>query len=82
MTNMFRKDSLRFDGANYDSWKENIKSHLLCMDLGYCLLKKAKKVIIQESKVEECSEGERDLFMCNMRSREVLLLSLLENEYN
>ena len=29
-----------------------------------------------------CSEEERDLFMCDMREREALLMDLLENEYS
>ena len=53
MVNMFRKDNLRFDGANYDSWKEKMKTHLLCMGLGYWLLTKSKKEIVEESKQEE-----------------------------
>ena len=82
MTIMFKKDSPRFDRANYDSWKEKMKTHLLCMGPGYWLLTKAMKAIVEESKLEECSECERDLFMCNMRAREAILTSLLENEYN
>ena len=79
---MFRKDSPRFYGANYDSWKEKMKIHMLYMFLGYSLLMKAKKTIIEESKLEEYSEGEREMFMCNMRAKEVVLLALLENEYS
>ena len=78
--NMFRKDSPRFNGSNYDSWKEKMKTHLLCMGLDYWLLMKAKKEIVEESKLKECSEGERGLFMCNMRAREALLLALPYNE--
>ena len=59
-----------------------MKTHLLCMGLGYWLLTKAKKAIFEESKLEECSKGERDLFMCNMRARESLLSALPKNEYN
>ena len=80
--NIFKKDSPRFDGANYDSWKEKMKTRLLCMGLGYWILTKAKTIIVEESKLEECIEGERDMFMCNMRAREALLISLLENEYS
>ena len=43
---------------------------------------KANKEIVEESKLEECSEGERDMFMCNMRAREALLSNILENKYN
>ena len=80
MENMFRKDSLGFDGANYDSWKEKMKSHVSCMGLGYWLLMKTKKEIIEESKLEECSEGERYLLICKMRAKETLLSTLLKNE--
>lgn len=45
---MFRKDNLRFNGTNYDSWKEKMKNHLLCMGPGYWVLMKAKKEIFEE----------------------------------
>ena len=69
MVNLFRKDSPRFDGSNYDSWKEKMKTHLVCMGLGYWILTKSQKTIIEEEHLEGCSEEERDLFMCNMRAR-------------
>ena len=59
-----------------------MKTYLLCMGLGYWILTKSEKKIIEEEKIEGCSEEERDLFMCNMRTREELLLALPENEYN
>lgn len=65
--------------VNHDGWKEKMKNHLLCMGLGYWILTKSEKTIVEEGKLEECSEAERDLFMCNMRAREALLSSLLEN---
>ena len=43
---------------------------------------KNEKKIVEERKLEECSEVERNLFMHNMLSREGLLSSLLENEYS
>ena len=58
MMNIFRKDSPRFDGANYDDWKEKMKTHLLCMGLGYWILTKGKKTLIEEEKIEGCSEEE------------------------
>ena len=50
------------------------------MGLGYWLLTKENKIIVKEGNLEEYNEGERDLFMCNMRAKEALLSSLLENE--
>ena len=82
MVNLFKKDSHRFDGVNYDSWKENMKTNLLCMGPEYWFLMKVKKKFFDESKLEECNETERDMFMCNMRARESLLSSLPKNEYN
>ena len=82
MVNIFRKDSPRFYGANNESWKEKMKTHLLCMGLRYWILTKSKKTIIEEENLEGCSEVERDLFMYNMRAREALQIALLENEYN
>ena len=50
-------------------------SRLLALD-------KEWKIIFKEGKLEECSEAERDMFMCNMRAREALLSALPENEYS
>lgn len=46
-----------------------------------CLTKHNKK-IVEESKLQGCSEEERDLFMYNMRAREALQITLPENEYS
>ena len=82
MANLFRKDSPIFDGANYDSCKEKMMTHLLCMGPSFQLLTKGSKTIVKEEKPKECSEEERDMFMCNMRSREKLPSTLQENEYS
>ena len=57
-----------------------MKTNLQCMGLGCSFLTKNKKNIIEDSKLEEHSEAERDIFMCDMLAREELLSSLLENE--
>ena len=59
-----------------------MKIHLLCMGLGYWILTKPVKTIIEEKDLETCTEAERDLFMCDMRAREALLTALPEIEYN
>ena len=82
MVGNFRKESPKFYGVNYDSWKEKMKTHLLCMHLGFWLMTKNGKKIVEESKLEECSEVERNIFMRNMLAREGLLSALLENEYS
>ena len=82
MVIMFRKDIPRFDGANYDNWKEKMKTYMLCMGLGYWILTKSEKKIVEEEKLEGYSKDERDLFMCNMRGRETLLSTLIGNEYS
>ena len=82
MVNIFRKDSLNFDGTNYDSWKENVKTHLLCMGLGYWILIKTMKKIVDKKNLETCTKVERDLCMCDMRAREALLTTLPKIEYN
>ena len=56
MVNMFRKDSLKFDGKNYDSWKEKKKTHLLCMGMGYWILTKLVKTIIVEKDLKIFTE--------------------------
>ena len=60
MVGHFRKESPMFDGVNYDNWKEKMKTHLLCMSLGYWMIKKNGKTIMEEIKLEECLEAERD----------------------
>ena len=62
---MFRKDSLKFDGINYYSWKEKIKIHLFGMGPRYWILTKTMKIIIEEKDLETCTEVERDHFMCD-----------------
>ena len=52
----FRKESLRYDGVNCDSWKEKMKTHFLCMGLGYWLITKKRKEVTNEEKIDECSE--------------------------
>ena len=59
-----------------------MKTHLSCMGLGYWILTKLVKKIIVEKDLETCIKEERDIFMCNMRAREALLIALLEIEYN
>ena len=41
-----------------------------------------KKTMIKEEKVKECFEEERDIFLCDMRSKEALLSALPKNMYN
>ena len=82
MESIFKKYSPRFDGANYDIQKEKMKTHLLFMGLGYWILKNSKKTIVEDEKLQNCSEVERDLFIFNMRAREALLSTLPKNEYN
>ena len=51
-----RKESPRFDGINYDNWKEKMKTHLLCMDLEYWLITKAEKTIVGKDELESCTK--------------------------
>ena len=76
MENIFRKDILKFDGTNYDSWKEKMKAQLLCMGRGYWIFKKLEKIIIAKNDLETCTKAKRDFFMCDMRAREELLTIL------
>ena len=56
MENMFRKEIPKFDGTNYDSWKDNMRTHLLCIGLGYWLVTKASKDIIEEDNLASCTK--------------------------
>ena len=59
-----------------------MKTHLLCIGLGYCLVTKASKDIVEEDNLESCTEEQREVFMCNIRAREVILSTLPESEYS
>ena len=78
----FRKESPKFHGVNFDSWKERMKTHLLCLGPSYWLITKNEKTIIEEDNLEAGTKDELDLFMCNILAREALLLALPENEYS
>ena len=81
MENLFRKDSPKFDGTNYDRWKDKKKTHLLCMGPGYWLVTKVFKDIVEEDNIESCTKERREVFMCNIREREAILLALPKSEY-
>ena len=78
----FKKESPKFYGVNFDSWKEKMKTHLLCLGPSYWLITKNDITIIEEDRLETCSNDKRDTFMCNILVREALLSELLENEYS
>ena len=63
MKNLFRKESLKFDDTNYDSWMDNMKTHLLCMGRGYWLVTKVSKDIVEEDIIESCTKEQREVFM-------------------
>ena len=63
MVNLFRKESPRFDGTSYDSWKDKMKTHLLCMGPRYWLVTKTSKNIAEEDNLETCTEEQREVFM-------------------
>ena len=46
-----------------------MNTHILCMGLGYWLLTKAEKTIVEENDLENFIEEQRDLLMCNIRAR-------------
>ena len=57
-----------------------MKTCFLCMGLGYWSMTKNKRMIVEERKLEECSKDERDMFMCNMLTREALFSPLPKNK--
>ena len=56
MVNLFRKESPKFDGTNYDNWKDKMKTHLLCMGPGYWHVTKVSKDIVEEDNLESCTK--------------------------
>ena len=79
---MFRKEIPRFDGTNYDSQKNKMKTHLLCMGPGYWLMTKTFKTIAEEDQLETYTKEQREVFMCNIREREAILSVLPKSEYS
>ena len=63
MANMFRKESPKFNGTNYESQKDKMKTHVLCMGLGYWLVTKASKTIVEDNDHEKHNKEQRELFM-------------------
>ena len=59
-----------------------MKTHLLCMGLGYWLITKIAKNIVEEDNLESSTEEQGEVFMCNIRAREAILLALPESEYS
>ena len=56
MENLFKKESPKFDGTNYDNQKDKMKTHLLCMGPRYWLITKVSKDIVEEDKLESCTK--------------------------
>ena len=82
MEKKFRKESSKFDGTKYDSWKDKMKTHLLCMGPRYWLITKVSKDIVEEDNLESWTEEHREVFMCNIREREGILSALPKSEYS
>ena len=80
MVNMFKKESPKFNGTNYDSQKDKMKTHLLCIGLGYWLVTKTLKDILEEDNLEICTKEQQEVFMCNIREREAILSALPKSE--
>ena len=53
-----------------------MKTHLLCMGLGYWLVTKTSKNIAKEENLETYTEEHREVFMCNIRAREFNIISI------
>ena len=58
-----------------------MKTHVLFMGLGYWLITKVSKDIVEKDNIESCTKEQREVFMCNIRAREAILSALLKNEY-
>ena len=59
-----------------------MKTHLLCMGPRYWLVIKASKNITKEENLESCTKEQRELFMCNIRTREAIFSYLPKSEYS
>ena len=53
----------KFDDTNCDSWKDKMKTQLLCMGLEYWLLTKVEKMIVEEDNLENCTK-EQEIYLC------------------
>ena len=59
-----------------------MKTHFLCMGPRYLFVTKTTKSIVEDDDLEKCTKEQRDMFMCNIRAREVVLLAIPKNEYS
>ena len=60
---LFRKENMKFYGTNYDNQKDKMKTHLLCIGLGYWLVAKVSKDIVEEDNLESCTKEQREVSM-------------------
>ena len=56
MEKMFIKKCPKFEGTNYNSWKDKMKTYLLCMGPGYWLVIKVSKDIVEEDNLKSCTK--------------------------
>ena len=59
-----------------------MKTHLLCIGLGYWLITKATKNIVEEYNLQSSTKEQSEVFICNIREKEAILSALLESEYS
>lgn len=76
-----RNETLKVDGINYDSQKEKMKTHWLCMGPKFWLVTMTKKTTVDEDKLEYCEQSEKYLYMQKMLAREALLTTLPKIKY-
>lgn len=74
----YMKESPKFDGDNYDNWKNNMRTYLINMGIDYYLITKNEIDIKIESMLSWCTNEKNKLFQYNMIAREALIIVLFE----
>lgn len=71
-----RKDSPKYDGMNYENWKNKTRNHTIYIGFEYWLITKIKEDIKIKDELESSIQVERKKFSCKMVDREDLINTL------
>lgn len=78
----YSKESTNFDPNNLDSWKNNMRKHMVCLGIDYWMITKKEEQIKPEDELDSATDEEKNMFSCNMVSREALISVLSKGEFS
>ena len=58
----YRKNNPKFDGYNYDSLKNKMRTHLICLGIDYWMITKNQVNIKIENELSSCTDEDRRVF--------------------